>query len=562
MEQIEQTQQEQRHLEGRVGHAGAPHHDHEAQSDLKQAEAELQRRVGVQVALAQEGPERGHDRCEDQDEARIERLGLGRRDGGVDPGTRRAETGGGDLGRGADGDAQKLERLRGDAEIDVTVGEQVQRGSGLFEQGEEDDRPEDQHQGQHHPLTLRLALANLDDDVEDEQQRRDGGGAKNPTHQGVALNHEPDDADAQDAEQIDRPFAVDRTQHGFAQIGFGRRLALALQQGFAQHEDHPAQRHADAGQAEACPPADGLTQKAAQHRRPEGAEVDAVVVEGEAGIPSWVALRIQLAHDGRDVGLQEADAHDDEGHRQIEDVHARHVAGRVDLVLAGRQHGRQRRRGRQVLDRQAVLGRLEGVFLAVDDDRHFTRRAAAFGVDLIGLTGVGQGFGGGTALESHHAVTGDQEQGAEGDGLARADEAVGHDAAQQGQQIDQGGVGAVGRPRHGVVEQEVLRQEEDQDAAHAVVGETLPHLGEEQDDQSARVVFEDLHQHRHARGEGDDQSKGDDDVHARVPLIVFTRRVSRAFPKSVLNGSLPTAAPLIGRAKGAYPAQRANPNKC
>ncbi|MNT29694.1 hypothetical protein D3C72_1654480 [compost metagenome] len=155
-------------------------------------------------------------------------------------------------------------------------------------------------------------------------------------------------------------------------------------------------------------------------------------------------------------------------------------------------------------------------------------------------------------------MTGDQQQGAEGHGLARADEAVGHDAAQQRQQIDQRGVGAVGRPRHGVVEQEVLRQEEDQDAAHPVVGEALPHLREEQDDQSARVVLQDLHQHGHAREEGDDQTNGDDDIHARRPparLIVAKaarasplrrsceRAPSAPPPSVVLNGVLPNATP-------------------
>ena len=42
--------------------------------------------------------------------------------------------------------------------------------------------------------------------------------------------------------------------------------------------------------------------------------------------------------------------------------------------------------------------------------------------------------------------------------------------------------------RHGVVEQEMLRQEEDQDAAHAVVGEAFPHLHVEHPGQSAGVA--------------------------------------------------------------------------
>ena len=231
--------------------------------------------------------------------------------------------------------------------------------------------------------------------------------------------------------------------------------------------------------------------------------------------------------------------------RQIEDVHARHVAGRLDLVVGGRDDGRQGRGRGQALDGQAVLGGFELVFLAVDDNGDVTRRAAPFGVDLIGLARIGQGFRRRTSLEGHHAVTGDQQQGAEGHGLARADEAVRHDAAQQRQQIDQRSVGAIGRPRHGVVEQEVLRQEEDQDSAHAVVGEPLPHLGEEQDDQSARVVLEDLHHDRHAGREGDDQPEGDDDIHTPTPhRSPLTQRVSRAPPMSVcVNGSLLTAAP-------------------
>ena len=61
-------------------------------------------------------------------------------------------------------------------------------------------------------------------------------------------------------------------------------------------------------------------------------------------------------------------------------------------------------------------------------------------------------------------------------------------AAHQRQQIDQGGVGGVLAVGEGVVEQEVFGQVEDQQAAHAVVGEPLPHLGEEQHDQAARVA--------------------------------------------------------------------------
>jgi non-ribosomal peptide synthetase component F len=65
----------------------------------------------------------------------------------------------------------------------------------------------------------------------------------------------------------------------------------AEQQFLAEHEDHEAERHADAGEAEAVLPAEILAQIAAQDGRPERAQVDAVVVEGEAGIPARIALR-------------------------------------------------------------------------------------------------------------------------------------------------------------------------------------------------------------------------------------------------------------------------------
>ena len=111
-------------------------------------------------------------------------------------------------------------------------------------------------------------------------------------------------------------------------------------------------------------------------------------------------------------------------------------------------------------------------------------------------------------------MTGDQQHGAEGDGLARTDEAVGQNAAQQGDQIDQRGVGAVDRPGAPIIKQEVLGQIKDQQTAHAVIGETLPHFGEEADNQPARVVSENLQKYGNPRGEGDDHPQKNDDVHA------------------------------------------------
>ena len=63
-------------------------------------------------------------------------------------------------------------------------------------------------------------------------------------------------------------------------------------------------------------------------------------------------------------------------------------------------------------------------------------------------------------------------------------------AAQHGRDVDQRGIGAVNAVGGVVAEKEVLGQIEDQDGAHPVIGEALPHFREEQHVQPARVAEE------------------------------------------------------------------------
>ena len=63
-------------------------------------------------------------------------------------------------------------------------------------------------------------------------------------------------------------------------------------------------------------------------------------------------------------------------------------------------------------------------------------------------------------------------------------------------------------------EKEVLGKIEDQDGPHAVVGETLPHLGKKQDEQPLWMLSEQLDKHGNAGHERDQNAQGDDDVHA------------------------------------------------
>ena len=67
----------------------------------------------------------------------------------------------------------------------------------------------------------------------------------------------------------------------------------------------------------------------------------------------------------------------------------------------------------------------------------------ALGRELVGLAAVGQRLRRRRPLDRHGQVAGHQQQRAERDRLARAEIPVGQDAADQRQQIDQRGVGAV-----------------------------------------------------------------------------------------------------------------------
>ena len=89
------------------------------------------------------------------------------------------------------------------------------------------------------------------------------------------------------------------------------KVTLATQEG-----EQPG-KHADAREAEAVLPPVGLAQPAAQQDGGQRAQVDAHVEDRESLIPAGILVGVELAHDGRNARLQEADADDDEGQRQV-----------------------------------------------------------------------------------------------------------------------------------------------------------------------------------------------------------------------------------------------------
>src|SRR3546814_20766132 len=73
-----------------------------------------------------------------------------------------------------------------------------------------------------------------------------------------------------------------------------------------------------------------------------------------------------------------------------------------------------------------------------------------------------------------------QQDAAEQNRLALSQIARRQIAAEHRRDIYECGIGAVDQVRLGVGKQPVLRQVEDQQRPHAVIGKTLPHLGEEE----------------------------------------------------------------------------------
>ena len=208
-----------------------------------------------------------------------------------------------------------------------------------------------------------------------------------------------------------------------------------------------AERHADAGGAEAPvptvrgsdaparelrPPAFALREVAGNERREERADVDAHVENRETGVAAFVGRTVEAADHRGDVGLEEAGAEGDE-----------HEAG-------------------------------------VERDER---------------------------ADGHRVVAGRDDDAADEDGAARTDEVIRDEAAENREQINAHRVGAVdGGGVLGVEFEPALRggfrHEQNEQRTHPVVGKTLPHLGEEKRGEAAGVAAEAAHLVERQRGDG------------------------------------------------------------
>ncbi len=201
-----------------------------------------------------------------------------------------------------------------------------------------------------------------------------------------------------------------------------RRFRHATQVLAAPQELAEPEQHADARRAETVLPPVLLAEVTAHDRCEQRAEVDAGHEQREAGVAAWIVLFVQAPNYRRDIGLEEADAHDDQRQRQVEHPQRGVVA---------RHHAVDHRCG--------------------------------------------------VALDRHARMPGHQQQAAKDHGLAHAQEAVGQQAADDRHAIHQAAVRAQDVQPRAVAELVVLQQVQQQQRLHSVEGEALPHLGEEAD---------------------------------------------------------------------------------
>ncbi len=396
MQQVSDDQPPRRDLHPGLGKLRGDDEDREAGADEEQAQAELRRTR--RLARAEPDPDPREDGRERDDEERLQRLEIAAR---KFPAENR--------------------RPRG------AIGEQIQRRTCLLELGPEDRRgDEEDGDGVQAAALGRVPVAGQEQPAEendDDQQQAVAGGVGNllgGDGHGARVHPHRERRDGGERDAADDPSARLQPRGVLGRLRWRRvqsRLAEILRAGDILNQP---EHHADARGAEADVPVDALSEVAADERRDERAEVDAHVVDREAGVAPVVLRTIQRADDHGGVALEQAGADDDQRQPDVE--------------------------RRQRLDGHAEVS-------ARDDD----------------------------AAVEH--------------GAPLADQPVRHPPARQAGHVDHRRVEPVHRAGDAGLEAQATgrdrrRHEEDEQRAHAVIAEALPHLGEEERRQPARVAEE------------------------------------------------------------------------
>ena len=205
------------------------------------------------------------------------------------------------------------------------------------------------------------------------------------------------------------------------------------------------------------------------------------------GIAAAVALSVERADHGRDIGLEEAVADDHQRQADQQQEGVERIALALRFEATGRDLARLGAVARQQRD-ALVLIALDLQLRAIVDDELLRRVATALLDDLIALAvdhrvGLGR-----LPAEAQRQIAEAHQDRAELHRALRTQEAVGHQAADQRRQIDQRGEAAVEAGGGLVGKQEMLREVERQQRPHAVIAEALHRLGGEQPRKLARMA--------------------------------------------------------------------------
>src|SRR5262249_14395018 len=280
-------------------------HDKAPGGDEDEAEAELVGPGRIFVTAREEGPDRREDRREEDDERRVDALPVARR-----------------------------EREAEDVVLRVAVGEEVEGRARLLEDREEEGGAEEEREdGDDAAALARRPLGDGEHgeeeaggDEEEKDQRAVGDPILGELDEAGGADDGDEERKADDAgDDGDEALLVARGLGGV--LGRRRVEAGVLEPPAAGDVLDDAEGHADGGGAEAEvpgglgrdagggePTAEGLRlgEEADGVRRGAGADVDAHVVDREAGVAPLVLGRVELADDRRDIGLQEPGAERDE----------------------------------------------------------------------------------------------------------------------------------------------------------------------------------------------------------------------------------------------------------
>ena len=207
--------------------------------------------------------------------------------------------------------------------IDDLFGEEGERGTGLLKEHPEHDVEGEDDQHCDHHVARHLTDTEAFDQQCDTQQGKQREQNEALQIRSVNGQQEVDHRNRNGETQDDQ-------QQAHRLIALCRRQTDGLELSLTEPEPHQTDQHADARsnkhgliirqslltEYSAC-------QETGQDRRHKGTGIDAHIENGEGRVAALIALRIQLADHGRDVGLEQTVTRDDGGQAELEHIELR-----------------------------------------------------------------------------------------------------------------------------------------------------------------------------------------------------------------------------------------------